>query len=292
MPVPASITYITVTGHYVDASGTALSGTVEFTPLFTRLADSADGTLISPNPVRASLDGSGDFTASLMISDDDDVSPSGWSYQVDTNLVSGSARIVDSYAIDVTDGMSSPQSLADLAPGLATTVAGGLVRPVLLASQLTSFSAVTNTTSETDVAKLTIPAGATGSGSVLVFEAGGFLQNTSGGSISHALKLKLGSTAMVTSPSLTVANNSNNLKWHFRANLLFTSAAAQRATVQMAQAAASASNWGPAGDITVGFGTATEAMSAATDLALRVTPGSASASYVMQALWATLIRQA
>lgn len=292
MAAPASITYKTVSGRYVDASGAAMSGAVTFTPLATRIIDDTDGALIAVKPVRAILDGTGSFSVSLMAGDDGDVDPSGWSYEVREDLVSGSQKLVDTYSIALTTAMSSTVALTSLVPGSAATIDGGLVRPALVTAQYTSFAAVSNTTTETDVAKLTIPANATASGSILLFEAGGVLTNNSGGSISHVLKLKLGSTTIVTSASTAVATSANSLKWYLRAELLFATASTQRSTVHMLQSAQSSATWGTAGDVTVGFGTAAEAMSGATDFGFTVTPGTASASYSFLALWASLSRYA
>lgn len=292
MAPPAAITYHTVTGRYVDATGAAMAGTVTFTPLASRIVDATDGALIALKPVRASLDGTGSFSVSLMVGDDPDVDPSGWSYQVDEVLVGGSVRLTDTYTVTLTTAGSSPIGLATLVPGSAAAVSGGLVRPSMVAKQLTSFTAVSNTTSDTAVATLTIPIAGTALGSALLFEAGGTLVNSSGGSINHVLKIKLGGTTVLTTAATAVGNDANNSEWWLRAHIVYPTATTQRVTAVMSVSAAGSGNWGADGPVTVGYGTASETMAAATDVALTATPASASASYSMQATWATLSRLA
>lgn len=292
MPVPASITYLTVTDRYVDASGTAMSGTVTFTPQATRIVDTADGVSVAAAPVRASLDGTGNLSVSLMSGDDTDVDPSGWTYLVEENLVSASSKVTNTYLIALTSVMSSPQGLAELVPAESVTIPGGLVRPALIAARYTSFTAVSNTTAETTVANLTIPEGATETGSILMFEAGGTLVNSSGSGINHVLKLKLGSTTLITSAATAVANSASACKWHLKAPILWGTATTQRTTATLTMSPASSATWATGSDAAVGYGTAAEAMSSGTDVTFSVTPASASSSYSMQATWAKLTREA
>jgi hypothetical protein len=154
------------------------------------------------------------------------------------------------------------------------------------------FAAVTNTTTDTALATLTVPAGATTTGSLLVFEAGGTLANNSGGTVNHTFRVKLGATTALTSAVVAIGTNASDREWYLRAMVMFPTASTQKVTAFLPFSLPDAANFGGGSSAPVGYGTASETMAADTDIVLSLQPATASASQSMQANWATLTRLA
>lgn len=108
MPL-TGVSTVTVTGSFRRPDGSAATGKVRFTPS-ARLVTSNDDIVV-PYETIATLDGSGDISLSLAATDDADVSPSGWSWQVD-ELIDGVRR---HYSI-LLPAAVTPVDLADIAP--------------------------------------------------------------------------------------------------------------------------------------------------------------------------------
>lgn len=82
MPLPASVTTVAVHGKIVSPNGgTAASGFVRFGMPYP-LRAAADDTIIGPVTLVAELDVDGEFTIDLPATDDPDVTPSSWTYDV------------------------------------------------------------------------------------------------------------------------------------------------------------------------------------------------------------------
>jgi hypothetical protein len=119
MAVPANITYVSVAGRYVNASGQPISGKLTFTPNASRIRDEVDNTFIATVPVTVTLDSQGNFSVSLMVVNDPDVHPSGWTYTVEEDLrgkgnFSGGKAV---YSIQITSSMApGPVYLTDIDP--------------------------------------------------------------------------------------------------------------------------------------------------------------------------------
>lgn len=161
----------------------------------------------------------------------------------------------------------------------------------LLQRNLTGFPAISNTTTETSLATLTIPAGTVKAGTVLQLETGGTLLNNSGANISLQYKFKIGATTVVATTAANVGTNASERKWVFRATIMFPTATTQRVQVTMPVSLADASNWGQGSATSVGYGTASEAMAGDTTLDLTLTAGTAATTFTMKAEWATLTEQ-
>ncbi len=118
MAVPANITYVNVAGRYVNASGVPVSGKLTFTPNASRVRDEIDNTFIATVPVTALLDANGSFSVPLMVVNDPDVHPSGWTYTVEEDLRGkGSAGGKAVYSIQITMAMApGPVYLTDIDP--------------------------------------------------------------------------------------------------------------------------------------------------------------------------------
>lgn len=128
MAVPGNISYITLRGWYVNASGQPMSGRVSFTPNTSRMRDEGADVFIGGVPVVASLDGDGKFSVSLMIGDDPDVEPTDWTYLVEEDLRAPGTRGVvrASYSIALTSDLApGPVQLADLDPTTPVVGPGG-----------------------------------------------------------------------------------------------------------------------------------------------------------------------
>lgn len=103
------VSQVTVTGSFRKPDGSAASGKVMFTPS-ARLVTTNDD-LVVPDPVVATLDGSGDVSVSLPATDDVDVSPSGWTWLVEERIENQKR----SYSM-VLASSPSTVDLADVAP--------------------------------------------------------------------------------------------------------------------------------------------------------------------------------
>jgi hypothetical protein len=104
MALPVNVNFGTVTGTFIDATGTNITGNVTFTPSATSLKDaSALQTIIQSQPVKVPLQ-NGSFSVQLIATDDTDVSPTGWTYGVafDFGLPSFSISVPQGQTVDLT----------------------------------------------------------------------------------------------------------------------------------------------------------------------------------------------
>ncbi|GAP46889.1 polysaccharide deacetylase family protein [Streptomyces azureus] len=104
MALPPGLSTVTVTGTYLHPNGTPYSGRLVFRPEPEVLTSAAHGTLVIGD-VEVVLDNNGQFTVSLLATDDPDVTPVGWTYRV-------TERWYD------TPGRSYPLSLPAAAPAV------------------------------------------------------------------------------------------------------------------------------------------------------------------------------
>jgi len=116
MPLPVDYDTVPVRGKYVYLDGTPASGQIRFTGKVIATSASTD-TIIIPATITATLDENGEFAINIPATDDEDISPSGWTYTVEEKLAAGGGRIYD---IDVplaakTDGIDL-SSVAPLLP--------------------------------------------------------------------------------------------------------------------------------------------------------------------------------
>lgn len=72
MPLPGNITTITLTGNYVDFTGTALAGQVKIT-MPQVLINAAADRIIIPSTITAVLDSNGSFSLTVPVSNDPDL---------------------------------------------------------------------------------------------------------------------------------------------------------------------------------------------------------------------------
>lgn len=131
MPLPGNYSTRTVTGTILDLhSGNPAAGTVTFTPSLTNtfIQDAGADTTIAPTPTRVMLDANGQFSVVLGTTDDPDINPTGWTYQVE--IVTGGTETQRTvYSISLPAG-GSPINLADISPTVTVTPGVILVKSV------------------------------------------------------------------------------------------------------------------------------------------------------------------
>lgn len=110
MPLPGNVVTITVTGTYVDFNGTAMTGSITFTPP-AELLDATGTTILSPGPVTILLDSNGHFSTVLPTTDNANLLPQGWVYIVTENV-----RGLRSYPLALPHTLGASVDLATIAP--------------------------------------------------------------------------------------------------------------------------------------------------------------------------------
>jgi hypothetical protein len=110
VPTPP-IPYKTVTGRYDGPDGTDVAGvTLRFIPS-TTVVDAGGNVVVPALPITVITDGTGAFSVNLMVTDDPDTNPTGWSWRLSELFPGG--REVDFFVPS-----TSPASVAfaDLTP--------------------------------------------------------------------------------------------------------------------------------------------------------------------------------
>lgn len=124
MPIPSNWTTVPVRGRYLDSLGNPVVGRVTFTASPTRLTNAAELLSIVTRPISVTLDGVGRFTINLPATDDPDITPIDFTYQVREEFTGG-----NTYNIEVPSAFStSGIDLATIAP-VAAPNSGVLVVP-------------------------------------------------------------------------------------------------------------------------------------------------------------------
>jgi hypothetical protein len=120
MPLPTEYNVGVVEGAYVDLTGKPMVGKVEFTASVPVLVAATSKIVIVPVRLSAELDANGHFSVQLPSSSDEDISPTGWTYQVKETFT-GFSR---SYSVEVPVGQTiniSTVVLAVPSPGATIT---------------------------------------------------------------------------------------------------------------------------------------------------------------------------
>ena len=113
MPLPANFQTITVTGTYVDLTGVAVNGSIQFDVNdFVALRDPTADVIVLAKPITASI-ASGTFSVSLPATNDPDITP-GFTYKVTESFPS--LNITNVYNINVAFDGPNPLNLADVTP--------------------------------------------------------------------------------------------------------------------------------------------------------------------------------
>lgn len=113
MALPANFQVITVTGSYVDLTGVAVNGSIQFDiEDFTALRDPASNVVILAKPLTASI-ASGIFSLSIPATNDPDITPS-FTYKVTESFPTLS--ITRTYRISIAYDGPNPLDVADITP--------------------------------------------------------------------------------------------------------------------------------------------------------------------------------
>jgi hypothetical protein len=85
--LPTNVGTVTVTGTFLSlANGAPASGIVTFTPVPNHLLDASADTILLGVPIVAQLDSSGSLSVTLAATDDVDLNPVNWTYEVVVKL--------------------------------------------------------------------------------------------------------------------------------------------------------------------------------------------------------------
>ncbi|CAM5330942.1 polysaccharide deacetylase family protein [Streptomyces aurantiogriseus] len=82
MALPANYSTVTVFGRYIDFTGAPMQGTVTFTPSQKYVTDPTADVLIFSAPLVTTLDADGAFSIEVPATDDPDITPQGFTWQV------------------------------------------------------------------------------------------------------------------------------------------------------------------------------------------------------------------
>ena len=93
MALPIDVSLVTVTGTYLTDDGVPADGSLIFTPSVATLRDPAYDTIIKLRQQRIDLDVTGSFSVALIATDDPDVVPVGWHYDVTERIESHPQRV-------------------------------------------------------------------------------------------------------------------------------------------------------------------------------------------------------
>lgn len=119
MALPVNLSTVTVTGRYIDVLGNPISGQVKFTPR-AALTDTVANTIIINSTITVTLDASGEFSVTLVATDDTDALPVDFTYRVEEAFIGGRTY-------DITLPASpSTVDLADKLPAVLSTGEGSL----------------------------------------------------------------------------------------------------------------------------------------------------------------------
>ncbi len=95
MPLPSDLQTGRVEGHLVDAAGDAAQGSVTFSMRPLRLVSPGTKTIVIRKPITVALDADGIFGVDLPATDDPDITPIGFTYQVEVQLNGGGSYTQD-----------------------------------------------------------------------------------------------------------------------------------------------------------------------------------------------------
>jgi hypothetical protein len=121
MALPNNLSTITLTGNYVDFTGTAIAGQVQIT-LSDVLINSAADRIIIPSTITAILDANGSFSLTVPVTNDPDISPAAFVYTFEEAFIGGGT-----YTLTLLTSLGASVDISDLRP---TDVAPTFIQPV------------------------------------------------------------------------------------------------------------------------------------------------------------------
>ena len=136
MALTANLSTVTVGGQYVDVAGNPIAGQIKFTPRAI-LVDTTGDQVIVNRTITVDLDANGEFTETLPVTDDSDISPVDFTYRVEEAFSGG--RVYDI----TLPSTPSTQNLADKVP--AAPAGGAEVATYVLLSVFDALGARVDT---------------------------------------------------------------------------------------------------------------------------------------------------
>ena len=85
MALPTNLTTVEVTGRYVDHNGSPVRGSVTFDTDYYVL-DAGESVVVIEAPITVNLDATGSFAVDLIATDDTDMTPTGWTWNLTPNF--------------------------------------------------------------------------------------------------------------------------------------------------------------------------------------------------------------
>jgi hypothetical protein len=120
MALTADLSTTTLTGTYVDIAGNPIIGSVRFSPQ-SIIKDKDQNQIIINAPITTTLNANGSFSVVLPVTDDQDVAPIPFAYQVEEIFAGGRT-----FFIGLPGGVAT-QDIADISPAVTTTEAANFV---------------------------------------------------------------------------------------------------------------------------------------------------------------------
>ena len=115
MPLPVDMQTGTITGRFVDIGGTALQGTISFTPNVPKLYSKATGTTIVVTTRKVPLAPDGTLSVVLPATNDPDVTPAGFQYAVVEDF---QGKVATGFKYNISVPQGSTVDLADISPSV------------------------------------------------------------------------------------------------------------------------------------------------------------------------------
>ena len=122
MALPASLSTAIITGTYVDLLGNPVRGSLTFEPQ-TILKEVTQNVIIIPVTILKTLDATGSFSITLPVTNDADVAPQPFIYDITENF-SGGRTFQIALPLSIAN---TTQNLADLLPAVDSVTAASFV---------------------------------------------------------------------------------------------------------------------------------------------------------------------
>lgn len=119
--LPEDLDLCRVTGRWVTTAGMPVRGSVRFVPLANRLVSPATATVVLPHPVVANLNEVGEIDIEIPATDDPDISPVGWTWEVTEEFPRGQRYTIEAPA----EGHIDLSEVVEAEPSTGTTIVRG-----------------------------------------------------------------------------------------------------------------------------------------------------------------------
>jgi len=164
MALTVDLETVTLTGTYVDLVGNAVAGSVTFTPQ-TIIKDTDQNQIIVNNVITEVLDANGSFSVVLPVTDDSDVVPQPFSYEVEEVFSGGRTFNI------VLPAGGGAIDIADLSPAVSAAVAAGFVTTTQFNAIVTRLNTANTAVTQVTAIQDNIEAAATSAAAAAVVAA-------------------------------------------------------------------------------------------------------------------------